>query len=240
MVTTHSPAFMDLSRDNTSIVRVEREAGGDVTGTTIFRPKNIKLSDDEREELKLLNMYDPYTAEFFFGGTTVIVEGDTEYSAFKEIISADRKTFGKVHIVRARGKFTIIALCKILNSFGSAYAVLHDSDKKTVITKKGLVRANSAWAANQKILEITSAAPNKNATLVASVPNFEEAFFGEAADGEKPYGAWEKVRNDPDARARVTELLSFLIGEAKQLPKGAVNWSSIEELEKSVEVFDKQ
>ncbi|WP_218576338.1 AAA family ATPase [Pseudomonas sp. SLFW] len=36
MVTTHSPVFIDLSRNNTSIVRVEREIGGDVSGTTIF------------------------------------------------------------------------------------------------------------------------------------------------------------------------------------------------------------
>ncbi|MBF4317348.1 DUF2813 domain-containing protein, partial [Vibrio anguillarum] len=38
MVTTHSPAFIDLSRDNTSIVRVERSGDGNIKGTTIFRP----------------------------------------------------------------------------------------------------------------------------------------------------------------------------------------------------------
>lgn len=240
MVTTHSPVFMDLSRNNTSIVRVERSKDGDVTGTTIFRPQNIKLSENDREELKLLNIYDPYAAEFFFGGKTVIVEGDTEHSAFKEIINSDRKTFGDVHVVRARGKFTIVALCKILNSFGSAYAVLHDSDRKTVVTKKGDVRANSAWAANQQILDITSSAPNKNATLAASVPNFEEAIFGEPADGEKPYGAWEKVRNDAAARKKVSDLLSFLTGQAKQPPSGVLHWSSVDELEKAVDEFDKK
>lgn len=109
MVTTHSPVFIDLSRN--------------VTGTTIYRPTKAKLSPDEKEEFELPNMYDPHVAEFFFGGRTVIVEGDTEHSAFKEIIHTDTERFKEVHVVRARGKYTVIALCKILNQFGNPYAI---------------------------------------------------------------------------------------------------------------------
>lgn len=237
MVTTHSPVFIDLSRNNTSIVRVEREIGGDVSGTTIFRPEKVNLSDEDREELKLLNMYDPFVAEFFFGGKTIVVEGDTEHSAFKEIIDSNKALFGDIHVVRARGKYTIVALCKILNQFGSPYAVLHDSDKKTITTKKGKTRANSAWPANEQILNIVTAAPNKSATLVASVPNFEEAMFGEPADGEKPYGAWEKVRKDAEVRRKVTELLMFLGKIGGQLPPGTLQWSNIEDLGNAVDAL---
>src|SRR5690606_14194143 len=35
MITTHSPVFIDLSRNNTSIARVERDGAGQVKGTTI-------------------------------------------------------------------------------------------------------------------------------------------------------------------------------------------------------------
>ncbi|MFM0212827.1 AAA family ATPase [Paraburkholderia sediminicola] len=234
MVTTHSPVFIDLSRDNTSIVRVEREVGGEVSGTTIFRPAKAKLTEDDKEELKLLNMYDPYVAEFFFGGKTIIVEGDTEHSAFREIVNSEKKVFGDVHVVRARGKYTIVALCKILNHFGSPYSVLHDADSKTITTRKGEVQANPAWKANEQILEVVSTAPHKSATLVASLPNFEEAMFGEPAKGEKPYGAWEKVRKNPEARKKVTELLGFLSSNGAALPSGALCWSSIGELEKAV------
>lgn len=234
MVTTHSPVFIDLSRDNTSIVRVERAVGGEVSGTTIFRPAKAKLTEDDKEELKLLNMYDPYVAEFFFGGKTIIVEGDTEHSAFREIINSDKKMFGDVHVVRARGKYTIVALCKILNHFGSPYAVLHDADSKIITTKKGNVQANPAWKANEQILEVISNAPLGNATLVASIPNFEEAMFGEPAKGEKPYGAWEKVRRDTEVRKKLVELLGFLSRTSTVLPTGALCWSSIDELEKAV------
>ncbi|MGZ3181306.1 MAG: ATP-dependent nuclease [Telluria sp.] len=229
MVTTHSPVFIDLSRDNTSIVRVQREVGGRVSGTTIFRPSKSKLSQDDKEELKLLNMYDPHVAEFFFGGRTIIVEGDTEHSAFKELIKSEKERFKNVHVVRARGKFTIVALCKILNQFGNPYAVLHDADTPTITTKKGVSQKNPAWAANEKIRDITQEAPG-GASLVASLPNFECAMFGEAADGEKPYAAWEKVRNNAEIRGRVAQLLSFLVNGNGELPQGAVQWRDQDEL----------
>lgn len=233
MVTTHSPVFIDLSRDNTSIVRVEREGGGQVCGTTIFRPTKAKLSEEEKEELKLLNMYDPHVAEFFFGGRTIIVEGDTEHSAFKEIISSEPEKFNDVHVVRARGKFTIVALCKILNQFGNPYAVLHDADTPTIKTKKGEAK-NPAWNANQQIKEVVEQAPGGNATLVGSLPNFEVAMFGEPATGEKPYGAWEKVRKDASGRAKVTQLLSFLVNGQGKLPDGALQWKDQEQLKAAV------
>jgi putative ATP-dependent endonuclease of OLD family len=238
MVTTHSPVFIDLSRDNTSIVRVEREIGGEVSGTTIFRPARAQLSNDDKEELKLLNMYDPYVAEFFFGGKTIIVEGDTEHSAFREIINSDKKSFGDIHVVRARGKYTIVALCKILNHFGSPYSVLHDSDTKTITTKKGDIQTNSAWTANERISEVVSNAPGANVTLVASLPNFEEALFGEPASGEKPYAAWEKVRKDGQMRAKVRELLNFLARNGDTLPSGTLRWSNIKELGQAVDALD--
>jgi putative ATP-dependent endonuclease of OLD family len=238
MVTTHSPIFIDLSRDNTSIVRVERGTGGNVTGTTIYRPTKAKLSPDEKEELKLLNMYDPYVAEFFFGGRTVVVEGDTEHSAFKEIIQADNERFRDVHVVRARGKYTIIVLCKILNQFGNPYAVLHDADTPTIATKKGEAK-NPAWAANQKIKDIADEAPC-GAVVVASLPNFECAMFGKAAKGEKPYAAWEKVRKNEQCRAKITELLSFLVAGQGELPEGTLKWGRLDELKTAVVVYSKK
>lgn len=234
MVTTHSPVFIDLSRDNTSIVRVERTSTGDVTGTTIFRPSRSKLSDEEKEELKLLNMFDPHVAEFFFGGRTVIVEGDTEHSAFREVINSERARYRDVHVVRARGKFTIVALCKILNQFGNPYAVLHDSDTPTTVNKKGETQKNSAWAANEQIAAAVAAAPNGNAILVASLENFEQAMFGAGATGEKPYNAWVKVRRDATVCRKVVQLLDYLIGQGSDLPARTLRWGDIAALEDAV------
>ncbi len=232
MVTTHSPAFIDLSRDNTTIVRVEREEGGSIRGTTVFRPALAKLDPDDKKLLKLFNVWDPYVAEFFFGGRSIIVEGDTEYSAFQLVIERERKEFGDVHIIRSRGKFIIPALVKILNHFSSGYAVLHDSDRPKLTNGNG----NPAWAANASILAGVSAAPDSSSVrLVASLPNLETAILGTIAKDEKPYSAVVKMNTDDSAYAKVRSLLLSLLDVSRPLPEGTLAWSSVEELATSVE-----
>jgi putative ATP-dependent endonuclease of OLD family len=227
MVTTHSPAFIDISRDNTTIVRVERDATGSVVGTTVFRPERAQLDATDRQRLKLLNMYDPYVAEFFFGGRTLIVEGDTEYTAFRHVISGDPALFKDVHIVRARGKGTIVSLIKIMNQFGSSYSVLHDSD--TPNTPSG--RRNPAWTVNQTILNAVNAHPAASKVrLVASLRNFEKAFLGGSVTEEKPYNAIETLSSNATALENVRSLLKGLVNHQTSLPAGCTEWSSLEDL----------
>jgi len=229
MVTTHSPAFVDISRDNTTIIRVERSETGDVTATTVFRPEKVQMDEDDRKRLKLLNLYDPYVAEFFFGGKTVVVEGDTEYTAFKYIIANENaETFRNVHIVRARGKATIVSLIKILNQFGSGYSILHDSDRPMLAGAK----RNGAWTTNSRILDaFNSNNPGMfQRRLIASKVNFEEAYLGAPASGEKPYNAIEQLRQDITKYENVKQLLRALVDPQQAPPANAIEWKSIDEL----------
>ncbi|MBL8860738.1 MAG: AAA family ATPase [Planctomycetes bacterium] len=237
MITTHSPVFIDLSRNNTSIVRVERGTTGAVEGTTIYRPTRAHLDDDDKAELKLLNMCDPYVAEFFFGGRTIVVEGDTEYTAFNHVISRDPEKYKGLHIVRARGKACVVSLAKILNQFDKGYAILHDSDTQFVVAKKTKKRrANSAWTENGKILAATADGRAKGRVrLLASVPNFERAFFEEEAKEEKPYTALLRMRADEAAFGRIVALLDALRDSSAPVPTGAVEWKTIEDLSALVE-----
>lgn len=242
MITTHSPVFIDLSRDNTSIVRVERLQQNVVHGTTVFRPQRAKLDDDDKAELKLLNLCDPHVAEFFFGGQTIIVEGDTEFTAFRYVISTNPGKYRGIHIVRARGKACIKSLCKILNQFEKPYAVLHDSDREKITIKKtGHERVNPMWTENATILAAVNEGrtTGKGIQLVASIPNFEEAFFGKEAENEKPYTALTRLRTDVAACSVVESLLDALLDAKKTLPDGALTWSDIGELSKAVSAFDK-
>jgi putative ATP-dependent endonuclease of OLD family len=227
MLTTHSPAFIDLSRDNTTIVRVERDEQGGIHGTTVFRPALAKLDDDDKKMLKLLNTWDPYVGEFFFGGHSVIVEGDTEYSAFQLVIEREREVFSDIHIIRARGKFIIPSLMKILNHFGSGYAVLHDSDRP-LLESGG---KNPAWSGNESILAGMNAAPLLgNVRLLASVPNFEEAFLQTLGKQEKPYQAVFQMQSNEVSYSVVRSLLLSLVNNAYTPPDGATEWKSIQEL----------
>lgn len=228
MVTTHSPAFIDVSRDNTTIVRVERSDDGEILGTTVFRPEKVKLDDNDREQLKLLNMFDPHVAEFFFGGHSIIVEGDTEYTAFKYIISKKPDQYKNVHIIRARGKATIVSLCKILNHFGSGYSVLHDSDFPR--TKDGK-KKNSAWTQNNEILKMVREAANPSRVrLVASLPNFEGAYFGQTIRSGKPYNALTQLKKKEEIFSVIEELLTSLLDFTKDTPTGSICWSEEDQL----------
>lgn len=228
MVTTHSPIFIDLSKDNTTIIRVEKGDDGEISGTTVFRPDRIKLDDDDKKNLKLLNMCDPYVNEFFFGGKIIIVEGDTEYTAFKYIIETNPDKYKNIHIIRARGKATIVSLIKILNQFGSDYSVLHDADRPK--TKKGT--SSASWGINTSILnEIGKKTISSKTRLLASISNFEEAYFGESIDSEKPYNALNTIRTDKNKFETIEKLLNALIDFDNHLPEKCVEWKSIEELE---------
>ncbi|WP_420070675.1 ATP-dependent nuclease [Syntrophus gentianae] len=233
MVTTHSPCFVDFSREHTSIVRVERQPNGKVVGTTIFRPNQANFDDNDREQLKLLNLCDPYVAEFFFGGKTIVVEGDTEYAAFKYIIGQTPQEYDDVHIVRARGKATIVSLCKILNQFGAPYAVLHDSDKPTYVSKDKEFH-NPAWAHNKSI-QLESFKGSAAKRLVASIPNFEAAYLSKEAVTNKPYNALNCLKTDADAVKIIRDLLGALIDFTKPLPHGAIDWNDIDKLRCEVE-----
>jgi putative ATP-dependent endonuclease of OLD family len=220
MITTHSPCFIDFGRESTTIVRVEFADSGDVVGTTIFTP----------ERLKLLNMCDPYVAEFFFGGPTIIVEGDTEHTAFAYIKEMHPNDFRTVHVVRARGKSTVLSLMKILNHFGTPYAVLHDTDRKKTRRKDGTEIANPAWSANAAIVA-EAAGSSSSVRHVASVPNFEIAFFDKEVETEKPYTALSKIREHGDAYNNVLSLLRYLCGQSMDLPENALLVTGLEDLE---------
>jgi len=233
MVTTHSPCFVDFSRDHTTIVRVERTSEGDVIGTTIFRPERAHFTGDDKEQLKLLNMCDPYVAEFFFGGKTIIVEGDTEYTAFKSVALMSSEDFKDVHIIRARGKATIVSLAKILNQFGTPYAILHDSDLPTYKTKDNSERANPAWESNRTILE-TAMQSKAAVRVVASLVNFETAYLGEEYKKEKPYNALSKIKAENSVKEKIQQLFIALLDFSKPLPEKAMEWKTLDELQSMI------
>lgn len=237
MVTTHSPVFVDFSKNNTSIVRVEKNESGEIKGTTVFRPTRAKLDDDDMANLKLLNLCDPYVAEFFFGGKVIIVEGDTEYTAFNYIKNSKPEVYKDIHVIRARGKATIVSLVKILNQFGASYSVLHDSDR--VKTKNG-DKNSPAWGNNPNILNSVMARPaGTNVRLLASLPNFEEAYFGEEIKDNKPYNALKTISTDTSKFQIVEQLFNSLIDHASPIPMNCSEWNSIEQLEADLNIVCK-
>lgn len=249
MITTHSPSFIDLTKDHTTIIRVEKNKNNQIEATTLFRPDLAQLDEDDKENLKLMNLFDSHISEAFFGGRILVVEGDTEYSAFNYIINREREAgsvkYEDLNIIRARGKVTVASMMKVLNHFKASYFVIHDTDRPKTMSKrpKGkdatghriyeIVEINNpAWTNNGKILDQMS----QYSQVVASVINFEEAYFSEAADSNKPENCIAKMRESPAHYATVKSLLDGVL-ECGDLPEGAIRWNTIDELRDAVEAW---
>lgn len=225
MLTSHSPIFIDLSKDNTTIIRVFRDNGSEVKSTTLYRPERAKLDDNDKKNLKLMNICDPYVHEFFFGGRQVIVEGDTEYTAFSMIKEIYPEQYRDVQIIRARGKGIIPSVAKVLKQFSKSFFILHDTDEE--LTPKG--NKNPAWGMNNTIAQLVD--EEGKVQLVACKTCFETALFGQEVNDEKPYNALIRIRNSEDARNRVKSLLDYLIGaDDAVLPDNCIHWTKIEQL----------
>lgn len=227
MATSHSPIFIDLSRDNTTVVRVFRDGDSSVQSTTLYRPSRAKLGDDDKKNMKLLNICDPYLHEFFFGGRQIIVEGDTEYTAFSMLREMYPAEYHDVQVIRARGKGVIPSVARVLLQFSKSFSILHDTDAPTTTSGK----KNPAWGMNKSIEDILSwenAAGRVN--LIACKTCFEVALFGEEAKEEKPYNALTRIEADAEARGRVKMLLDGLLESTYPLPDGCLRWTAGGEL----------
>lgn len=249
MVTTHSPSFIDLTRDHTKIIRVEDNVN-EVKATTIFKPDQVSFTSDESESLKLFNLLNPDVMEFFFGGKVLLVEGDTEYSAFGKIIKdyKDKKdaTFDDLFILRCGGKVQVSMFMKILNHFKKDYFVLHDIDSKQIIklremkvdgtdkkVKKPNIEKNPAWTNNSKILEQMT----EYSSVYGSIINFETAYFNESIGSGKPDNAITKLK-DKDIYSTVERLLiSIIKKDDKLLPSGAIRWTELAQISDKFDTY---
>lgn len=245
MVTTHSPQFIDLTKDHTTIVRVEKLDENNIESTTLFKTDDIALTEDEKDNLKLLNLIDPFVLEFFFGGKVLIVEGDTEYNAFNYLKITEKEKgnndLNDLHIIRARGKVQVSSLMKILNHFKKNYFVLHDTDTQKTTRNKKVKNANDkieleqqeitnpAWTNNEKIMNNMSA----YSKVFASLVNFEFAYFDETISSGKPINSIEKIKIKSNYD-KILEVLNHIIFE-KPTNEKIIKWKSMEELEKFLE-----
>lgn len=250
MVATHSPSFIDLTKDHTTIIRVEKVRGEHIEATTLFKPEKASLDVEDKENLKLINLFDSHISEAFFGGNILVVEGDTEYSAFNHIkgveLALGNSAYHDLNVIRARGKVTVASMMKVLNHFGSKYYALHDTDVPEVLSKRKdknksiegsivynqFTMVNPAWTNNEKIL----AQMTDQSRVIASVVNFEDAYFDETVGSDKPENCIKHIKEDSSLYNTVKQLLDGIleINDA-ELPSGALCWSDLAELEDAVE-----
>lgn len=218
MLTTHSPAFIDPLHDHTTIVRLDRSKTQPTPNT--YRSDKVKFDVDEMDALKMLNRFDQALAEMFFGHYPILIEGDTEFAAFEYLMHQDPEGFPlqtRPLLVRARGKWTMRLLIKILTQFKVSFSILHDSD--SLRTKKGT--ANGAWTANIELHKEIEAARKEGIRIVhrVSVPNFENTHLlptlgsevEAVKDPDKPWNTVSAIKAKPEIAKSVKGILADLL-----------------------------
>lgn len=242
MLSTHHPSFIDPLKKHTTIVRLHRPSAA--APPNLYRSDGIDFSKDERECLKNLLAFDNTVAEMFFGSRVILVEGDTEFASFTEVMDQNPLQFpigARPLIIRARGKATIPLLMRMLAHFKVDFAVLHDVDSPK--TSKG--KANSAYASNSNIM-LQAQISRKTGIKIThrfSCPNFELHHGLELSQKEKPFEAWQAVRKDEKIRESVLNVLKSLCapvtGDGSESPEDGAHFENkLKEWTKKYKVKD--
>ncbi|GGN96830.1 ATP-dependent nuclease [Saccharibacillus kuerlensis] len=233
MISTHSPVLIDLSEKHTSI-QVFRI--GEKEAVQLFQSVNDQFDENDIINMKILNYIDSYVNEFFFANKVIIVEGDTEYIAFKHLAKENNHN---IHIIRARGKATIVTLMKVLNQFNSQYDLLHDIDNHSKHSSTTL----KAQLTNCK--NIFALKSNENIRIFGSISNFENAMgIGDISNAKKTQVIHEILRENynegveskeyVEAYKKVETLFKKIINREEQalLSTGFVEIKRVEEYDK--------
>ncbi|MGZ7442803.1 ATP-dependent nuclease [Paenibacillus sp. TH7-28] len=235
MISTHSPVFIDLTKDHTTIIRIEKDHGANHTVNT-FSTGDAKFTADDKENLKMLNFCNPYFNEFFFANHNLLVEGETEVTVVKSLMQTGKIAQDSVHVINCLGKANIVTVSKILNHFKVNYSILHDADSPK-IKRNGKYIINSMWTMNQKMMREVEAgrANGLNIKSFVSIPNFEAEYLEGKADGLKPYNAWRIfTEEENEAAQKFITIINRIIGKEHNCN---LEYANLFELTKKVSGF---
>jgi predicted ATP-dependent endonuclease of OLD family len=137
IATTHSPVFIDVAKNHTTIIRVDATSAKQHYVST----DEVDFGAPERKRLAMVRSCHPFVNEFFFFDDIILVEGPTE----NVVVSTLAEILGqKVHVIDCLGKANIPMFAKILNHFQVPYVVIHDSDVPKAKRKEKII-ANPMW-----------------------------------------------------------------------------------------------
>lgn len=139
--TTHSPVFINITEDPTSLVILRKV--GDNRAVERTQLEASPFGDDEegkfnKESLRAALDFNPTLNEVFFAQKSILVEGDTELAILKHCkgllqeVGVDLSASHDRTVVSCSGKWTIPAIAILLKHFGIPFRVIHDLDGKGI------------------------------------------------------------------------------------------------------------
>jgi AAA15 family ATPase/GTPase len=202
---SHSSHLIDISKPHTSLVRMVKNENGttDVyqVGDSIF-----SSTDEIKQQVQMINRFNPHVCESFFADDIIMVEGDTEAIVVRELL-AQKAPERDIFVLNTGSKNNMPFFQSIFTHFNIKHQIIHDGDSRYLYDKDGTPKLNadgtnkhnSAWSLNQSIWDGILAAqairPDMACRYV-SIPNFEgeNGYVYDSKKG-KPLSAYEFVKN---------------------------------------------
>lgn len=169
---THSPLMIDLSKSHSSLIRLVKDEETNKTKT--YQVKLNIFENDEKNNLQMINRFNPHVCEAFYADEVILVEGDTEAIIYRHLIDTFFKNEREVFVLNTGSKANLIFYQKILTHFGIKHTVVHDCDSE--YNDNG--HKNAMWTVNEKIweqIEKTNKIYPKLAKRYVHFKNFEDA-----------------------------------------------------------------
>jgi hypothetical protein len=197
--TTQSPWMIDLSRDPQSVTRMAINDQEWAFASNYGVSSALgKLAPEDRDRVKMVQLFDDELSRVFFAERVVVVEGDSEVLAIKNTLrllpeEMQKSTAARYQLVKARGKASIISLVKYLRELNIQPAVIHDGD----------FGVPGAETFNKPIAEAVGA----TSTPIVLDKCLEEVLGYTPPDSDKPFQAFTRTSewkslNDVPARWR--------------------------------------
>lgn len=223
---SHSPHLIDISKPHTSLVRMVKNCDGN---TSVFQVgHNLFTSTEEKkQQVQMINRFNPHICESFFADDIVIVEGDTEAIVVRELL-ASYAPEKDIFVLNSGSKNNIPFFQQIFTHFNIKHQIIHDADCRYLYDKDGSVvknkdgenRKNSAWELNKTIWNGVKTAQSINSELArryVSIPNFESVHnYKYDTEKGKPLSAYEFVKDlEDDKEVMIQKFVKCILGTSE-------------------------
>ena len=186
---THSPLMIDVSKPHSSLIRAVKDS--DESTHTYQVDEDVFGKDGERkQQVQMINRFNPHICEAFYADNVILVEGDTEAIVYRDLLKRfypEREIF----VLNTGSKNNFPFFQEILTAFRIKHCAIHDVD--TEFLEGG--RHNSAWALNQTIwdkVEEANCIESGLARRYVHNANFENAHkYNLLAGKNKPWQAYK-------------------------------------------------
>jgi predicted ATP-dependent endonuclease of OLD family len=217
IISTHSPFLIDVIDNSKSLILLRREN----SSVKLSQLHEDPFDEDSKEALRASFDFHPTVNEAFFANKVVLVEGDTEIAVLRHIdcpykfYNITDEQYYATTVISCGGKWTIIALAKILLRFEIPYRIIHDCDahgRDEDVLKR--VTGFDSYNANSKIKEIATGVEIK---LIDDT--FEDILWDREDDTkeiqkkDKLFRAWKEVKkmvHDGVPNDKLREVFEFV------------------------------